>query len=264
MIGKTNKKLLALALSLGISLTGCNSLQKDDKDIYSSVLQEPEEYNIQQYYLIFINGSIHLAYAQASKEDNYKVLEDGYGISEFIDVNTQECIAKIDPAYELDENAIFTNDYGDYTSRFAIILCQDLIEQSIVDQETFKFLASDNKKLHEYIKNNYLYNVVEYTDYQNKTWADDLGIYTFYYKDEKDYHLGYNANRINNCDYIYDIEDNKIYKKPILGDYSFVPLSAYYTYDVITANDAIQIKEDYIKFEKINSEYKSGPKKLVK
>ena len=143
------------------------------------------------------------------------------------DVNTDEVVAKFSNTWELNENATFSNEMGSCVPLFSIIFCEDFINGKTLSEETYDLLANKPEYVSEYIKENYLYDVNYCQIYKDDNRYTPLGIYEFNdeISNDVDYHLGYNANRLYESDYIYDIKDNKIYKKPDLGTCTFVPMS---------------------------------------
>ncbi len=236
---KLKRKCVALSVALGISLTGCG--KTDDN------------YDTESHLIVFVDGSPYLTTAKL----NFFQAISGVGTVPIYDVNTNEVVAKFSNTWELNENATFSNEMGSCVPLFSIIFCEDFINSETLSDETYNFLANNPEEVREYINENYLYDVNYCQIYKDDNRYTPLGIYEFNdeISNDVDYHLGYNANRLYESDYIYDIKDNKIYKKPDLGTCTFVPISDLYDEDKITANEAIRLMDEYLNNKSNNKIY---------
>lgn len=238
-LNKLRSKCVALAVATGLSLTGCSSSSENKK----------ETHNIDDYYVLYVNEKPYLVNALT----NLATSLSGVGTLNYYDINTDERIGRISPQYELDKNATFSNEIGSYITRFALIKLDELVDKDNISYETYKFFADCPEDVDKYIDKNYLYSVNYKQRYNGDTYTTKLGIYCFHNKltGNDKYHIGYGANRLYECDYIYDIKDNKIYRKPDSGSCKFKPIDELYDDDYITANQAFEIMNNYI--DKMNS-----------
>ena len=240
-------KVIALSLATGISLVPCSNANGADVNSTSSKNTETKYYNTDDYNIIYVDGTPHLVY---HKFENFFSL----GVAYYFDVNTDEIIAKFSNSYENEKNTEFSNEIGSNLTRFAIIKLTDIIDNDTFSDETYQFLAEGGDKLDEYLENNYEYDVNVLTKTLNKdeTYKSELGIYEFddELKNEKTYHIGYNANRIYESDDIYDIKDGKVYHMPDIGTYTFTSIDELYDDETITVKQAEDIMNTYINQEK--------------
>lgn len=232
-------KCVALSVALGISLTGCGKIH--------------DNYDTEYYQIVFVDGCPYLTTASL----NVFQAISGEGTVPMYDVNTDKVIAKFSNTWELDKNATFSNEPGACVPLFSIIFCDDFINGETLSAETYDFLANDHEGVSEYIKENYLYDVNFCQIYKDDNRYTPLGIYEFTDEISNDvsYHLGYNANRLYESEYIYDIKDNKIYQKPDLGTCTFVPISDLCDEDKLTANEAIRLMDEYLNKKSNNKVY---------
>ena len=240
-------KAIALSLAAGISLVPCSNTNGADINSKSSKNTETKYYNTDDYNIIYVDGTPHLVY---HKFENFF----GLGVAYYFDVNTDEIIAKFSNSYENEKNTEFSNEIGSNLTRFAIIKLTDIIDNDTFSDETYQFLAEGGDKLDEYLEDNYEYdvNVLTKTLNKDKTYKSELGIYEFddELKNEKTYHIGYNANRTYESDDIYDIKDGKVYHMPDIGTFTFTPINKLYDDETITVSQAEDIMNTYINQEK--------------
>lgn len=233
------RKCVALSVALGISLAGCGKAN--------------DNYDTEYYQIVFVDGCPYLTTASLS------VFQSIFGQSTvpMYDVNTNEVVAKFSNTWELDKDAVFSNEIGSCVPLFSIIFCDDVLNSGTFSAETYDFLANDHDGVSKYINENYLYDVNFCQNYKDDNRYTPLGIYEFSdeINNEVSYHIGYNANRLYESQYIYDIKDNRIYQKPDVGTWSFVPISDMYYEDKITANEAIRLMDEYLNNKNDNKVY---------
>jgi len=233
---KRNTAIISFILAINTLLTACSSNSNSRKN--------GDNYNSSAYHLVYVDGTPYLTY------DNGASLWEYYygGKIDMYDVTTDNQVASITNYKEKNESTTFSNEIGSNVSRYAIISLTDFFTTETFSQEMYDFLATGSEEVDKFIEDNYLYDVVWLQEFKGETYKTYLGIYGFpnSINGEIEYHLGYNANRIYNCDFIYDIIDNKIYHKPELDSYTFVAISALTEQSKITATDAKAIMDNYL------------------
>ena len=197
-------------------------------------------YNTKDYYIVYIDGKPTLYYRD---EDLNKLFDINYkDKSVFIDLKWDA------PVYN-EENIV---------SRDAVIPCQEIISFDTFTEETYEFL-SDSEKLGDFIDGNYQYPLSHYDVVFRLAFHEDndLGIFKFTnaLTEKVEYHIGYQIRFDNDnaktIPFVYDIKDNKNYRMPDIGSVEFIKIKDYWEEDSITANEAIEILDNYINDQKV-------------
>lgn len=224
-------KLTLLTTSVAVGLTACG-------------VETPDVYSTDDYYVVYADGNPYFVYMEA----NLMAIITNIGTANLYDVNNQKLVAKFSNCWETEKQDVFSNDTIPYITRYALIPLNEMIDKDTISKETYQFFASGGEEIDEYIEENYPYNVTFYQECDDKVYETDLGIYEFINElnGEKNYHLGYNANRVYECNYIYDIKDGKVYRKPDVGTVEFTPIRDLYDEDNITVNQASELMNNYI------------------
>lgn len=166
----------------------------------------------------------------------------------FYNANSHQLVAKISNWWKIENPDKFSNDIGSHISRYSLIPLNELIDKKDMSEETYQFLADGGEAVDEYIEKSYPYAVTFYQEYGDKVYETKLGIYEVVNElnEEKKYYLGYNANRVYECNYIYDIKEGKLYRKPDICTVEFTPISDLYDDDTITVKQAYEVMNNYI------------------
>lgn len=224
-------KCIALSVAAGLAFTGCET---NTDGIYNS----------KDYAIVYVDGNPYFVQGYVGLI-TFMTRE---GKASFYDVGTDKKVGTFSTSFEIDENATFSNDIGSNVTRFSIIPLVDIIDNDTFTKETYQFFANGSEKVDQYIEENYLYDVTFYQEYKDDTYETELGIYEFTdeISGEKTYHVGYNANRLYESDSIFDIKEGKVYRKPDVGFYTFIPISDLYDDYTITVEQATEVMNNYI------------------
>lgn len=202
------------------------------------------DYDASKYYIVYVDGEPHLTIGRNDSTDTLFNVHDGF----YDDAGKvwSNGIAQFSAKNEKSEMATYSSAY--YSPLFSIINVSNLVATNTFTQELYDVFSKDSEATDKFIEDNYLYDVVYSINWDTSEYSTPLGIYEFNntLNDQTDCHIGYNANVFYDCDYVYDIKENKVFHKPDTGSYEFTPISDFYDGEQITATEAYQIMVDYI------------------
>lgn len=195
-------------------------------------------YNSNEYAVVYVNGDAHFAQLKTNFiAKNFK------GLVGIFEVGTNNYLTCYRAKNESGDEPIYSDELNGNTSYLSIYFLSDLVNGTSFNQETYDFFI-DSEKANEYIDKNYQYDI--HLQLSEKV-STDMKLYEYINEGEEiNYHIGYNACLTKESDYIYDIIDNKIYRKPDLGTCSYVNVSELYSEKQITTNGAKELLSEYI------------------